>query len=407
MDLSSLGRYLKDTRDTQDLTLDDAVRALRVRRSILEAFELGNFNVMESQAQVRGILRSYARYLGLDEERVLAQYESAQSAMQRQKARRSTQETPPYARKHTDTPPALPAVTLPERRSGSVRGLIAALGMLLFCMVALGVILVVVVDFLRTPDENAFVGSQPTQNPLLGTLIPTFTFTPTWTPRPTQPTPTRPFTGPLIGGNLTIDVNPTQRVWVRVTSDGTPVFAGILRPNEAQTYTAVSRLDLVASNAAALDIVFNGQPQTRFGLRGQEVALVFTSQGIEVQRDDSNFAPTPEFSPTPPPTPTDIAGTAIARLTPTVTDGPSPTPSLTLTPSTTPSITPFPTGTPSETPSPTPTLTATTTLTPSSTPTATATPTITLTPTNTVSPTPTAVLPLRVTVTPAAPTKEE
>jgi transcriptional regulator with XRE-family HTH domain len=406
MDFSSLGHYLKDTRENQDLTLEDAVRALRVRRSILEAFELGNFNVMESQAQVRGILRSYARYLGLDEERVLAQYENAQAAIQRQKSRRSTQELPRYARKQTDTPPALPAVSLPERRSGGFRSLFVAFGMLLLGMAALGVILVVIVDFLRTPDENVFVGSQPTQNPMMGTLVPTFTFTPTWTPRPTQPTATMPFTGPLIGGNLTIDLNPTQRVWVRVTSDGTPIFAGILRPNEAQTYTAVSRLDIVASNAAALDIVFNGQPQGRFGLRGQEVALVFTSQGIDVQRDDTNFQPTPEFSPTPPPTPTDIAGTAIARLTPTATDGPSPTPSLTLTPSITPSITPFPTGTPSETPTPTPTLTPTTTLTPSSTPTATATPTITLTPTNTVSPTPTAVLPLRITITPAAPAKE-
>jgi transcriptional regulator with XRE-family HTH domain len=396
MNATELGRYLRETREAKELTLEDARQTLRIRRSVLEAFESGSFNVLETPVQVRGALRNYARYLGLDEERVLALYENAMNPPARGK-KRATQEavkTPP-----DPTPPPL------RRRGPSFISILASLAVLITSMAALGVIAVVVVEFIQTPDDSAAVAAGPTPNLLLGTVPPTFTFTPTWTPRPLQPTATPLFTGPLAGDRLRVEVNPTSRTWVRVLSDGQEVYAGILRPNEAQTYEATSRLDLIASNAAALDIRFNGQPQGRFGLHGQQVGLVFTTQGVDVQRDDTLFQPTPEASPTPPPTPTDIAATAIFLLTPSPTPGPSPTPSDTPVPSNTPTITPLPTMTFTPTVSPTPTLTFTPTLTATLTPPPTNTPTATLTPTITNTPSPTAILPPRVTLTPNEATK--
>jgi transcriptional regulator with XRE-family HTH domain len=402
MDLISLGRYLHDSREAKDLTLEDVMRSLKMRRAVLESFENGNFNVLETPAQVRGLLRSYARYLGLDEERVLTLYENALNPPRKGGNKRATQESPTLPRRPTDPTP-LP--TAPRRTGADLRSAIVALLIFTVSVGALGVIIVVVFEFLRTPDDSVFVADQPTQAVGIGTTLPTQTFTPTWTPRPTQATATMPFTGPLAGDDLTIDLNPTQRVWIRVTSDGNPIFAGILRPEEFRTFTAVSRLDIVASNAAALDIVFNGQPQERFGLRGQEVSLVFTSQGVDIQRDDTLFAPTPEVSATPPSTPTDIASTAIARLTPSVTPGPSPTASITPIPSETPTVTPIPSVTPTKTLTATPTLTPTMTLTATATSLPTETPTETLTPTQTTTPSPTAILPPRVTSTPSVPTK--
>ncbi len=396
MNATELGRYLREAREAKELTLDNAHQTLRIRRSVLEAFESGSFNVLETPVQVRGALRSYARYLGLEEERVLALYENAMNPPARGK-KRATQEavkTPP-----NPTPPPL------RRRGPSLVSVLASLAVLLTSVAALGVIAVVVVEFIQTPDDSAAVAAGPTPNLLLGTVPPTFTFTPTWTPRPLQPTATPLFTGPLAGDRLRVDVNPTSRTWVRVLSDGQEVYAGILRPNEAQTYEATSRLDLIASNAAALDIRFNGQQQGRFGLHGQQVGLVFTTQGVDVQRDDALFQPTPEASPTPPPTPTDIAATAIFLLTPSPTPGPSPTPTETPVPSDTPTLTPFPTQTFTPTVSPTPSLTFTPTLTATLTPLPTDTPTATLTPTITNTPTPTAILPPRVTLTPNAATK--
>jgi hypothetical protein len=398
MNTTELGRYLREAREARELTLEEAYQTLRIRTSILQAFENGEFTVLESPVQVRGALRSYARYLGLDEERVLVLYENAMHPPSR--ARRGKRAAQEAIKIPADpTPPPL------RPRRPSFISVLASLGVLLVSMAALGVIAVVVVEFTQAPDDGAAVAAAPTPNLLLGTVPPTFTFTPTWTPRPLQPTPTPMFTGLLAADRLRVELNPTSRTWLRVLSDGREVYAGILRPNEAQTYEATSRLDLIASNAAALDIRFNGQQQGRFGLHGQQVGLVFTTQGVDVQRDDTLFQPTPEASPTPPPTPTDIAATAIFLLTPSPTPGPSPTPSSTPTPSNTPTITPFPTLTETPTLSPTPSLTFTPTLTATLTPLPTFTPTTTSSPTITPTPSSTAVLPPRVTLTPNSATK--
>lgn len=55
MDALALGRYLRETRETKELTLEDAEATLHIRRRILEAFELGDFTVSGvSDVQVRG-----------------------------------------------------------------------------------------------------------------------------------------------------------------------------------------------------------------------------------------------------------------------------------------------------------------------------------------------------------------
>src|SRR4051812_30258292 len=127
MDAQALGRYLRETREAKEITLDQAEQALRIRRRILESFEVGEFNIPDFAAiQIRGFMRNYARYLGLEEDRIVAYYEDAlrdatqprrlsgrQSRANQKNKRDATQPLPPLApRSVTDTPPSLPAVVL-------------------------------------------------------------------------------------------------------------------------------------------------------------------------------------------------------------------------------------------------------------------------------------------------------
>jgi hypothetical protein len=105
-------------------------------------------------------------------------------------------------------------------------------------------------------------------------------------------------------------------------------------------------------------------------------------------------SPTPTSTVTPTPTPTvtsTVTPTNTTTPTPTVTETPTntPTPTVTDTPTPTPTVTETPTNTPTPTVTDTPTQTPTNTPTPTvtETPTNTPTPTITVTPTNTITPT--------------------
>jgi hypothetical protein len=400
MDSQALGRYLRETREAKELTLEDAERALRIRRRILEAFELGEFNFSDASAvQIRGFIRNYARFLGLEEDRIVAYYEAARheaDVPRRKNGKRITQTmnaVPVAARKITDTNPSLPAVPIVTNIQGRTRrsSLFSTLVMLLVGLASIAVIAFVVVQLIGQPQKN---DPQDAGLNILGQLppSPSYTFVPTFTAAATLtgiPRAQQNYTGQ--GVLVTIEMS--QRTWLRVVTDGFEQYAGIAVPGTKVEYPAQDNVTVTASNAEALIVTWNGQPQPIFGGRGQKVDIVFGLKNVQVS-SGPGFDPTSEFTLTPLPTSVVDVGAAIAALTPSNTPGPSPTPTRTPTITPTPSDTPTSTFTPSNTP------------TASYTPTTTPTPTITPTPTNTLTPTPTAILPPRVTQEGLPPTKE-
>ena len=67
---TSLGSLLRRSREERHIDLDDAVSATRIRRNYLEALENEEWSKLPSQVFVKGFLRSYAEFLGLDKEMV-------------------------------------------------------------------------------------------------------------------------------------------------------------------------------------------------------------------------------------------------------------------------------------------------------------------------------------------------
>jgi cytoskeleton protein RodZ len=74
---TGIGRALRAARQKQGKNLEEASRETRVRTDYLEALEREEFDALGSDVYVRGFLRSYARYLGLSPEKVIAAYERA------------------------------------------------------------------------------------------------------------------------------------------------------------------------------------------------------------------------------------------------------------------------------------------------------------------------------------------
>lgn len=308
MDAAALGRYLRESRESRELTLEDAVATLRIRRPILEAFERGEFAVGETTVQARGLLRNYARFLQLDEERVLQYYESAQDndrrKRRRRKSKKSTQElTAP--RKITDTPPALPPVTLNGNRqpSISIMGFVRVIAMLLVSIASIVVIAFVIYDTVFNENSVTEVADADLAPLLAQTLTPTQTYTPTWTPPPTRLPEENAGLSVVSGVEITLEM--TQRSWVQITVDDVEQFVGILEPDDIQRYAGNQSVEINAANAAALAINFNGLDQPVFGQRGEQIMLDFTPNGVSAN-GVAALSPTPTATITPEPTLTSI-----------------------------------------------------------------------------------------------------
>jgi helix-turn-helix protein len=74
---TGIGRALRSAREHRGKGREEAARETRVRTDYLEALEREEFNALGSDVYVRGFLRSYAKYLGLNHEKVLSAYERA------------------------------------------------------------------------------------------------------------------------------------------------------------------------------------------------------------------------------------------------------------------------------------------------------------------------------------------
>ena len=68
----AIGGQLRKARQSKDLSLEQAAQESFIRQHYLEAMEAGRFDRLPSRAQARGLLRTYASYLGLNPEPFLA-----------------------------------------------------------------------------------------------------------------------------------------------------------------------------------------------------------------------------------------------------------------------------------------------------------------------------------------------
>ncbi len=74
--MSDLARRLRSAREARGITMDEAERATKIRRRFLEAIDAGDFARLPDGPPARGFIKIYARYLGLDVEQALGDFEA-------------------------------------------------------------------------------------------------------------------------------------------------------------------------------------------------------------------------------------------------------------------------------------------------------------------------------------------
>jgi hypothetical protein len=105
-----------------------------------------------------------------------------------------------------------------------------------------------------------------------------------------------------------------ERVFVRVSVDGTVVFEGRLSPRETKLFEAQNQVVVLTGNASALRITYNNTDLGLMGNTGEVITRVYLISGI--------VTPTATLPPT-------------STNTPPVTNTPTPTSTPTITPSAT------------------------------------------------------------------------
>jgi transcriptional regulator with XRE-family HTH domain len=73
-DYQNIGQYLKESRESLRVSLEEAASQLHIRAKYIRALEEGNLQEMPGKAYIRGYIRNYAHYLRLNVDEVLEAY---------------------------------------------------------------------------------------------------------------------------------------------------------------------------------------------------------------------------------------------------------------------------------------------------------------------------------------------
>jgi cytoskeleton protein RodZ len=218
--LSTIGDALRSAREAQGKSLDDAAAATRIRSSYLEALEQERFGELGGSVYVKGFLRSYAGYLGIDPAPLLEAYRAQER---------------PEAPLFEHAPKAIGGLKTGRRGPNW-------LGVAIGCVSI--ILLVSLWGLLRpAPDQS---DAQP---PFVTAPAPTRTRAAT-DPAPTTTRPARK--------DVTVTLRYTGASWTRVTADGELAFEGTPGPNQRRTFTARRSLDLVLGYPAGVRLTVNG-----------------------------------------------------------------------------------------------------------------------------------------------------
>jgi cytoskeletal protein RodZ len=298
--VAGFGEKLRQAREAHKLTLQDIAVTTKISPRHLQALEEERFSVLPGGVFNKGFVRAYARCVGLDEEKSVAEYMAAAH--------------PAPVEVNMDTVASQIATASPRRRAAAF-GPVTIVG-----VVAVLVGLVLGGLWLREQRRESseqreqsaqiIAQSQPAAAPVAAAAPATESSSaaqPTTPPTATSPTdaaanqpgaalastPQHPASVAEAQANspaegpapVEISIAATERAWISVRSDGKQVETITLDPDSPElrlrTYKAQERLLLVVGNPAGLNVTYNGKPAGVLGEEGRRATITFTPEGIE------------------------------------------------------------------------------------------------------------------------------
>ena len=253
---TGIGEALVAARRQQGVALSDAAAETRVRESYLAALEEEDFAALGGDVYVKGFLRSYARFLRLDPEPLIATY--------RANYERPADEMVPLAHQ-----PVAPMLS--EGRPALIIGAgVVAILLVVFAIIGL-------VSGRDDPEAEDLSGAPPP----VETVLPTADdLAPTEGAPDDQATdePTEDGTEVLTtdGVELTLELDGGPS-WMRVTVDGVTQIEGEQPEGETLTFSADESITVRIGDAGVVNVTVNGEDRGTLGERSEVVEQTFTA----------------------------------------------------------------------------------------------------------------------------------
>ncbi|HEY6250518.1 MAG TPA: RodZ domain-containing protein [Candidatus Angelobacter sp.] len=269
--MGAFGDKLRREREMRGITLAEIAESTKISKRWLKALEDEQFEVLPGGVFNRGFVRSYARFLGINEEQTVADYVAV-----------SNEPEPPVDKfpleiheKENNSPPLNP------RRSivPVVLALVALIG------VVGGWTYWVKRKPSRPENSGQHAVTQPQQSSS-SQAAPSGNASSQATKAAESQSTEVVDKG---SGNESQDQNSSisvvikakQNSWVSVVADGQVLWEGMLNANTERTIQAGKELVLKTGNAAGIEVSYNGKPLGALGKEKEVRTITFNTSGLQ------------------------------------------------------------------------------------------------------------------------------
>jgi cytoskeletal protein RodZ len=247
--MTSLGQELKQQRESRNISIDEMASSTKIVGRYLEALEQDRFDTMPGGFFIKGIIRTYARYVGLDEAEVLAKYREA-----------GLLEEPVKPRPAEAGPTAARSKSALAGKSKTV--------VWLFVVAAVFLLLVVVTLALRSRRPRP---APKAAKPAAAAVTQTQSAPPREEPK--QEPPPAPVAKEAVHEEwkgLTLNMSFQEETWIQVYADGALTVSGLFPAGgKARAVAEKEILIGVLGNAGGLSYELNGKPGKALGGTGE------------------------------------------------------------------------------------------------------------------------------------------
>jgi cytoskeleton protein RodZ len=254
MSSTPFGEHLRREREMRGVSLDEIAAATRISTRFLEALEGERWDQLPGGAFNRGFIRSIARFLGIDEDGLVAEYAYERESVKAERIVAPSQRIP------RDYRPAVVATALAL--------LLAVGGIWGLSRYGSQILASIHNRFAASANSTAASTPFPAAAPSHATVD---------TPLPANPTAAAP--SPRDGtsvsdastagppgasmaapepSDLALIITASTQVKLAVIADGKDAFRGKLQPNEAKQFEAQDTIEIVSNKSAALRLNLNG-----------------------------------------------------------------------------------------------------------------------------------------------------
>jgi cytoskeletal protein RodZ len=261
--MSAFGENLRRERDLRGVSLTEISQATKIGARLLDAIETERFERLPGGVFNSAFVRQYARYLGLDEDKIVAEFLTAFGSTKEQENQQRDAAIGALKQMVTE-PPSDSAPRLP---------LIIAAGLLLAGALAVGGWRIwqgSSGDTLKPPPRaTTHAAPSPPPAPVVE---------PTPTPAAETPAVTEKTEKANAPSGLTLELQATDRCTIHVSIDGRPEWFAVMLRAGRRTLKAERTLQLTVDNAAALLVTRNGETMPPLGEHGETKTITYRAR---------------------------------------------------------------------------------------------------------------------------------